>query len=121
MTAMEWPGKLETVEEIDIETSRGGAAPVHRTTIWIVVSDGEVYVRSPRGEDGRWFRELMANPDTVLHVDGEAVTARATRADDTDSVERASEGFRRKYADSPYLNSMIRDEIAPTTVRLDPR
>jgi hypothetical protein len=118
---MEWPGPLETVEEVDIETSRGGDAPVHRTTIWIAVSDGEAYVRSLRGTDGRWYRELMANPDTVLHVEGEAVPVHAVGAGDPESVARATAGLRSKYADSPYLDSMIREEIAPTTVRLERR
>jgi hypothetical protein len=118
---MNWPGPLETVAEVDIETTKGGDAPVHRTIIWIVVEDGEVYVRSLRGEDGRWYRELMANPDSALHVEGEAVPVHAVRADDPESVARASAGFRRKYAGSPYLDSMIRDEIAPTTVRLEAR
>jgi hypothetical protein len=48
------------------------------------------------------------------------VAVSAVRADDPESVERATEGFRRKYGDSPYLDSMIRDEIASTTVRLEP-
>ena len=118
---MEWPGPLETVEEVEIETRRSEGAPVHGTIIWIVVTDGQVYVRSLRGEDGRWFRELTAMPDAAVHVEGEAVPVLAVRADDRDSVERATDGFRRKYADSPYLDSMIRDEIASTTVRLEPR
>lgn len=118
---MEWPGRIETVKEVDIETRRADDAPVHRTIIWAVVADGDVYVRSLRGERGRWFRELMANPDAVLHVEGEAIRVRAVRADDPESVERASDGFKRKYAKSRSLDSMIRDEILPTTVRLDPR
>lgn len=118
---MEWPGPLEEVKEVDLETSRAPDAPVHRTIIWAVVTDGVVYVRSLRGERGRWFRELMANPDAVLHVEGEAIPVRAERADDPESVERATDGFKRKYAKSRSLDSMIRDEIAPTTVRLDPR
>lgn len=118
---MEWPGRLESVEEVDIETSRGAGAPVHRTTIWVVVGDGEVFVRSLKGEDGRWYRELTANREAVLHVEGDAVRVHAAEAADPDSVARATEGFRRKYGTSPYLESMIRDEIASTTVRLDPR
>jgi hypothetical protein len=118
---MEWPGPLGSVREVDIETSRGSGAPVHRTTIWPVVGDGEVFVRSLRGGDGRWYREVMANPEAVLHVEGDAVPVRAVRAADPESVARATRGFREKYADSPNLGSMIRDEIAPTTIRLDPR
>jgi hypothetical protein len=118
---MDWRGRIEAVREVDIETSRGPDAPVHRTIIWAVVADGDVHVRSLRGEQGRWFRELMGNPDAVLHVEGEAIPIRAVRADDPESVERATEGFRSKYGKSRSLDSMIRDEIAPTTVRLDPR
>jgi hypothetical protein len=119
---MEWPGHLESVEEVDIETSRGAGAPVHRTTIWVVTGDGDVYVRSLKGEDGRWYRELMANPEVAaLHVEGDAIPVRAVAAADPESVASATGGFRRKYADSPYLDSMIRDEIVPTTVRLEPR
>jgi hypothetical protein len=54
-------------------------------------------------------------------VEGEAVPVHAVRTDDPESVDRATAGFRRKYGDSPYLDSMIRDEIASTTVRLEPR
>jgi hypothetical protein len=118
---MDWPGRLETVREVDIETRRAADAPVHRTTIWVVVAEDEAYVRSEYGEKGRWFRELMANPDAVLHVAGEAVPVHAVRADDPESVERASAGYRAKYADSSALGLMVRDEIAPTTVRLEPR
>jgi hypothetical protein len=116
---MEWPERLESVEEVDIETSRGPGAPVHRTTIWVVTGDGEVFVRSLKGEAGRWYRELIANPEARLHVEGDAVPVRAVPAADPESVASATQGFRRKYGDSPYLDSMIRREIAPTTVRLE--
>jgi hypothetical protein len=118
---MEWPGRIASVEEVDIETTRGAGAPIHRTTIWAVTGDGVVYVRSLNGKDGRWYRELIANPDAVLHAEGEAIPVRAVRTADPESVERATRGFNEKYADSPYLHTMVRQEIEPTTVRLDPR
>jgi hypothetical protein len=118
---MEWPGALDTVEEIEIETSRGGDAPVHRTVIWPAVDGGEVYVRSLNGDRGRWYREALENPDVVLHVDGEAIPARAVRAPDQQSIEHATAGLQRKYADSPYVDTMVRDEILETTLRLEPR
>ena len=100
---------------MDIETRRAADAPVHRTTIWVVVADGEAYVRSEYGKKGRWYREPMANPDAVLHAAGEAIPVRAVRADDPESVARASAGYRAKYGDSSALALMVRDEIAPTT------
>jgi hypothetical protein len=118
---MDWPGPLETTEEIDIETSRGADAPVHRATIWPAVEEGEVYVRSLNGERGRWYREALENPDVVLHIGGDAVAARAVHASDPESIRRASAGLQRKYADSPYLETMVREEILDTTLRLEPR
>jgi hypothetical protein len=118
---MEWPGPLATVEEIDIETSRGGDAPVHRTTIWPAVDGGAVYVRSLHGEAGRWYREALENPDVVLYLNGESIPARAVHASDPESIERASAGLQRKYADSPYVDTMVREEILGNTIRLEPR
>jgi hypothetical protein len=86
-----------------------------------VVEDGEAYVRSYRGPAGRWYRELTANPVAILHADGESITVRALPARDPESVERASAGYRRKYARDPDLAAMLRDEIFATTLRLEPR
>jgi hypothetical protein len=118
---VDWPGTLATSEEADIETSEGPGAPVHRTTVWPVVEGGDVYVRSLNGEAGRWYREALANPDVVLHVGGVALPARAVHTPDPDSIAAASAGLQRKYADSPYLESMIRDEILEATLRFEPR
>jgi hypothetical protein len=117
---MDWPGQIEAIREVDIETRRADDAPAHRTTIWAVVDDGDVFVRSWRGAAGRWHRELTANPSAILHVAGESIPVRALAARDRDSVKRASAGYRRKYADSPSMASMLRDEILDTTVRLEP-
>ena len=82
---MEWPSDLETVPEIDVET-RSAVGEVHRTTIWAVVDGVDVYVRSLRGSAGRWYQELTAAPDTVIHVAGEAVPIHAVLAPDVESI-----------------------------------
>jgi hypothetical protein len=118
---MQWPDQLEMVREVDIETSRSVDAPVHRTTIWIAVDGGDVYVRSLRGAQGRWYRELTANPDAVLHVEGEAVPVRAVDASDPQSIERATAALRRKYPASRSLDSMVQDDMVAATLRLERR
>ncbi|MGH9110698.1 MAG: nitroreductase/quinone reductase family protein [Acidimicrobiales bacterium] len=117
---MDWPGALEAVPEVDIET-RGADGAVHRTTIWPAVDGGDVYIRSQRGTAGRWYQEATASPDVVLHVGGESVPVQAVPAPDVESIGRASAGYQSKYADSPYLGTMTRDEILATTLRLEPR
>jgi len=118
---MAWPDAIDFAREVEIETRRGKGAPVHRTIIWAVVDDGDVFVRSLRGPSGRWYRELMSDPAAVLHTQHEEFPVQAVQANDPESVERTSEALRRKYSDSRSLVSMLADDILDTTVRLDPR
>ena len=60
--------RLAAAEEVEIET-QAPDGPVHRTIIWVVVDDTEVFVRSVRGHPARWFREASANPAVALHVE----------------------------------------------------
>src|SRR5215216_7330384 len=87
----------DKTNEIQIETSRGEGAPVHRTTIWIVVDGDAAYVRSVRGPAGRWYRELVANPQGAVHAGGARTPVRAEPATDADSIARVSAAVQRKY------------------------
>jgi hypothetical protein len=118
---MDWPGQIDSAREIEIETRARDDAPVHRTTIWAVVDGDDVFVRSYRGNQGRWYREISDHPEAVVHVDGESEPVRAVPARDPQSVQRASDGYRRKYSDSSVVDSMMIDEVLPTTLRLEPR
>jgi hypothetical protein len=46
---------------------------------------------------------------------------RAVPATDPDSVARTSAQLQRKYAGTSEVDSMVRDEILNTTLRLEPR
>jgi hypothetical protein len=112
--------RWDETPEIEIETSRGADAPVHRTVIWIVVDGDDVYVRSVRGHAGRWYRELTANPHGAVHAGGQRVAVDAQPAADDATNARVSERLRQKYGQrwpGPTA-SMVRDEILPTTLRL---
>ena len=110
--------RLAAAKEVDIET-QAPDGPAHRTTIWVVVDDDEVFVRSYKGATARWFREAVANPAVAVHVDGRRLTATAIPATDPDSIERTSEGFRAKYRPDPATTSMI-ERYHETTLRLEP-
>ena len=105
--------------EVDIETSSQAGEP-HRTIIWIVERDGEVYVRSYRGERGRWYREAVADPDVAIHVDGRRIAARAVAAADPDSVAACSAGLAEKYEGDPSTPAMLADAVLGTTLKLVP-
>ncbi len=112
---------LRDGQEIEIETSAAEEAPLHRAIIWVVVDDRErVLIRSYRGPDARWFRQITAHPDARVHVQGQRLDVRGVPAADPESVATCSEGLRRKYAGDPAMPRMLRDHLE-TTLELVPR
>ncbi|HXI81813.1 MAG TPA: DUF2255 family protein [Verrucomicrobiae bacterium] len=111
--------RIADAVEVEIETQAPNG-PSHRTVIWIVVDSTETFIRSYRGPTARWYREATANPAVALHVDGRRIPATAIPATDPDSIERTSEGFRRKYANDRSMPVMIAPEVLDTTLRLEP-
>jgi len=113
---VEW---LRNTKEVTIRTAKH---PDTDVIIWIVVAaDGEVYVRSVKGERGRWYRDLRSDGRATLLVNRRNLPVHAVAATDEHSVERASQEFRTKYRSSSYVGSMLRAEVLPTTMRLEPR
>ena len=113
---------LDETKEVRIETRRDGDSPEHRTIIWIVVVEGEVFVRSVRGAKGRWYREISSNPEGALHVHNDRLTVRAAPATDEATVDAVSAAFRSKYQQSSPASTeaMVRPESLPTTLKLSP-
>jgi hypothetical protein len=112
---------LDAEPEVAIETRDGPDGPVRRTVIWVVVDDDDVYVRSVRGDLGRWYQALTAFPEGTVIVAGRSIPVRAEPASDPASIEACTRGLRRKYGHDPSLASMLRSHVLPTTMRLVPR
>ena len=93
-----------------------------RTTIWIVADDSGAYVRSVRGSRGRWYRDLVANPDGAIIFGAERISIRAIAAVDADSIELVSYLFRAKYGrrSRASTESMVQPMTLETTLRLVP-
>ncbi|MGH8429550.1 MAG: DUF2255 family protein [Solimonas sp.] len=110
--------ELRDLDEVSIWT---GKHPNSAIVIWVVVADGEVFVRSVRGARGRWYRDLAAGGPATLEYSGRRLAVQAIPASDSAAVERASREYLRKYRTSPYAQSMVKPETLPTTLRLEPR
>ena len=112
--------RFDEEKVVDIET-RSPKGTTHSVPIWIVVVDGVPYVRSVRGPQGRWYRELLARGEGAV-VAGEIHTpVKATRDSTTVAIEAVSAALRKKYSRSGQsLQSMLRPDVLDTTVRLDP-
>lgn len=88
--------------------------------IWVVPAEGDLYIRSYRGEAGAWYQRALANPRVALIVDDVRAQFEAVPAADSRSIKLASEGFREKYPDSRSLDAMLVPEVIHTTMRLVP-
>lgn len=110
--------ELRHVQEVVIRTEKH---PENAVVIWVVVSDDEVFVRSVRGTKGRWYRDLGAGGPATLEFAGRRLAVQAIPANDPAAVRRASREYLRKYQPSPYAQAMVRSDVLPTTLRLEPR
>jgi hypothetical protein len=110
--------RLDAAEEVEIETF-DGSGEGRRTTIWIVVETGEVFVRSYLGERGRWYRDCLADPRVAVHVGGRRIGATVEPADD-DGIARTSAALRQKYDGDPATDTMVARDVLATTLRLLP-
>ncbi len=106
---------------VRVETSRGPDAPVHRTTIWIVVDDaGRALIRSVDGSTARWYREATGTGQGAIHARKERVPVAFEPAGDADRVASCSAELERKYGGDPSVVPMLKSEILDTTLELRP-
>lgn len=115
------PQTLAALGRLNEVAIRTGLHPKSAVVIWIVVADGAVFVRSVKGAKGRWYRDLAGGGQATLEFDGRTVPVAAFPVRDAATVERASREYLTKYRSSPYAEPMVRDEVLPTTLRLEPR
>ena len=111
--------EIAAAEEIEIET-RATDGTVHRTIIWIVTHDGDVYVRSVNGPGSRWYREAIATGDVALNLGSRRIAARVEPAADPAGIAACSAGLEAKYPGDYSLQSMLEPETLPTTLRVVP-
>src|SRR5689334_16477956 len=106
--------ELRGLREVVIRTEKH---PKTAVTIWVVVADDEVFLRSVSGSKGRWYRDLAAGGPATLEFAGRRLEVQALPVSDLDAIARASREYLRKYQPSPYAQAMLRAEVLPTTLR----
>ena len=57
----------------------------------------------------------------IQNVNGETIHVKAVLVSDQKSIEAVSQAYLEKYRSSPYAKEMVRPEVLPTTLRLEPR
>src|SRR6266853_3976913 len=90
-------GELREVQEVAIRTEKH---PKSAVVIWVVVADDEVFVRSWRGDKGRWYTDLATGGPATLEFAGRRLRVQAMPANDPAAIERASRAYLGKYRSS---------------------
>lgn len=89
-------------------------------TVWVVLLDGEAYVRSAFGRRSAWYRRVLRHADTEVEAAGVRLSVTLRPVDDPELVQRVSGAYRAKYGLSwpGPVESMNGHEAAATTLRL---
>ena len=112
--------QLDAARTIEIGWARTPSETPY-VPIWVVVVDGAPYVRSVRGARGIWYRELLARGEGVVRLGSSRWRVRPERVSSESVIREVSSALERKYRGSrASLQSMLRSETLPTTLRLEP-
>jgi hypothetical protein len=108
---------VAAVEEVKVLTANEDGSR-RETTIWLVVVDGQGYVRG--GSGGTWGQNAQRNPEVALRIEGTEYPLRATPVSDAALRERIEKTFREKYGWFDGFVNVFRGS-EPLILRLDSR
>ena len=110
--------EIAEAREVEIETNADGRT--YRTVIWVITDGDDVFVRSVRGNAGKWYQRTVANPDVALLLGDRRADYVAVPASDDESIGLVSARIREKYPPSRSVDAMVHPDVLHTTMRLDP-
>jgi hypothetical protein len=113
--------QLDESVEIDIRTPRRDGSTSSRP-VWVVVVDGEAYVRSYLAERGAWYRRARRDGRMTIAVGETTLPVAVEPIADPELDRRVSDAFRAKYGarSRQSTEAMVTDEVVATTLRLRP-
>ncbi len=105
------PARDESVVEILTSDADGG---LRETPVWIVVVDGEAYVRT---NDSKWLANIRRHSAVRLRMRDVENAVRATEVKDVELSSRVEDAFKAKYGMTQRLMSLFRIS-EPTVLKL---
>jgi hypothetical protein len=113
---------LKSTQEVKLETSSASGAQ-HTTKLWVVVVEGEPYLRSMNGPSARWYRELVHADFAEIVTTDEDIRLRvaAEHVDDPATLKLVSKAIKKKYGwtHPQYLPRFLDDDSVAATLRLE--
>lgn len=111
--------ELAAARDLNIVVPAPGRDPI-RTPIWVVPVGENLYVRSWKGQEGRWYRRAHRHgAGTVVTRSGER-DVRFVPVTDAALDAAIDQEYITKYGDSSSAQAMVRPPASGTTLRLEP-
>lgn len=114
---------LDALREAKILGIRAGTRPHRFIGIWVVVTEGRVFVRSWSMKPRSWYRTFLEEPRGTIQIDGKEIEVRAVRT----RSERLKAAVDRAYAEKyktpgsiKYVQDFSRPPSRDTTTELVP-
>jgi hypothetical protein len=114
--------RIGRAEELQIASLRRDGTLRKPVTIWVVIHDNSLYVRSVKGPTAAWFRGTQEGHEGRIRAGGVEKDVSFVDAghDIDDEVDTAYRTKYRRHAGS-ILNSVLTPEARSTTIKLEPR
>lgn len=114
---------LRATQEVMLGTTSASGAR-HDTKLWVVVVDGEPYLRSMNGPGARWYREALrdgAAEMVLLDDKDKKLRVHAEHVDDPATLAQVTKAIKKKYGwtHPQYLPRFLDDESVAATLHLD--
>jgi hypothetical protein len=114
---------LKAAQEVLLGTTSPSGTR-HDTKLWVVVVEGEPYLRSMNGPGARWYRELTRTGDAelvLLDDKRRTLAVHAESVDDPATLAQVSKAIKKKYGwtHPQYLPRFLDEESVAATLRLD--
>ncbi|WP_421753655.1 DUF2255 family protein [Croceimicrobium sp.] len=88
------------------------------TWIWVVQVDDSLYVRAYNGIKSRWYQSAISQKAGKIKAAGKEYLVAFEKVDGA-ILNAIDQAYRQKYADSPYLGSMISERARAATVKVE--
>lgn len=111
--------RIGDAEELDIAARRREGTLRPFVTIWVVRSDGDLYVRSVKGRAGAWYQGAVSTGKGRIRAGGieRDVTFEVPGSDAHDAVTAAYHEKYDRYGPS-VVGSVVSPSAAESTLRL---
>ncbi|ROS75456.1 DUF2255 family protein [Cellulomonas sp. PhB143] len=109
---------IDGVDEIHVAAHQDDGTLAASRTIWSVVVDGVLYVRSVRGVSGAWYQDVRRTGTGRL--DAGDVQADVTFGRDDEHDPAIDAAYHAKYGDGPHVLAITNPEATATTLRVEP-